>query len=480
MTAFNSEAEPRRAPVARWRLPLSYGTIEPCVITLDALLILVTSLATGVAYNLAIYGERGELIHFVAVAGVVGALVIPLAKLRGLYAPSNLLKLSTQVAGLALIWVGAFLFLTSIVFALKIGGAFSRGSMLAFAAGGLGVLLVERAFWHVTLSAALKSGRLKARHIVLIGEPSGVGRAALAALNQQGLRISKHIAIPAAGDGDGEAVAAIVAETLAHVRGSEIEEVFVAAGIERLSAVTAIIAGLRVLPLPIRFVPDAATSALVGRPAQPLGSSIAVEVQRAPLSPTERAAKRGVDVGIAATALVLLAPLLALTALAIKLDTPGPVLFRQQRRGFNGRHFRILKFRSMSVMEDGADLRQARRHDARVTRVGRFIRATSIDELPQLFNVLSGTMSLVGPRPHALAHDSYYDDLIGRYAWRHHVKPGLTGWAQVNGSRGETPTLESMARRVEFDLWYVDNWSLWLDMRIMLRTSLALMRTPAY
>jgi lipopolysaccharide/colanic/teichoic acid biosynthesis glycosyltransferase len=160
-----------------------------------------------------------------------------------------------------------------------------------------------------------------------------------------------------------------------------------------------------------------------------------------------------------------------LAAVAVKLDSPGPILFRQRRLGFNGRQFYILKFRSMLVMEDGANIQQAKRVDDRVTPVGRFIRATSIDELPQFLNVLRGEMSLIGPRPHAIAHDNHFDDLISDYSLRRHMKPGLTGWAQINGHRGETPTTEHMRARVEHDLWYIANWSIWLDIWIMLRTA---------
>jgi exopolysaccharide biosynthesis polyprenyl glycosylphosphotransferase len=165
-----------------------------------------------------------------------------------------------------------------------------------------------------------------------------------------------------------------------------------------------------------------------------------------------------------------LAPFLVAISLAILIDSSGPVLFRQKRGGFNGRSFQILKFRTMHVMEDDAMIKQATLNDCRVTPIGRLLRRTSIDELPQLINVLLGNMSLVGPRPHALAHDDQYSRLISSYPCRHHVKPGITGWAQVNGFRGETPTLAPMKRRVELDLWYVSNWSLWLDLRILIRT----------
>jgi undecaprenyl-phosphate galactose phosphotransferase/putative colanic acid biosynthesis UDP-glucose lipid carrier transferase len=175
-----------------------------------------------------------------------------------------------------------------------------------------------------------------------------------------------------------------------------------------------------------------------------------------------------------------LAPLLLLIASAVKLDSPGPVLFRQRRCGFDNREFVILKFRTMTVLEDDGSIVQAKPGDERVTRVGRMLRRTSLDELPQLINVIHGEMSLVGPRPHAIAHDDEYKARIGNYALRHHVKPGLTGAAQVMGLRGETPRLSQMERRLERDLWYIDHWSLTLDLKIIAMTGVALLRLDAY
>ena len=181
-------------------------------------------------------------------------------------------------------------------------------------------------------------------------------------------------------------------------------------------------------------------------------------------------ASRAMDVTIAGLGLLALAPLFLLLALMIRLDSSGPILFRQTRTGLHGRSFRIYKFRTMRVLEDGSVVRQATRGDARVTRVGRILRSTSIDELPQLLNVLLGEMSLVGPRPHALAHDEYYSREIAAYDHRFRVKPGITGWAQVNGERGETPTVDHMRRRVELDLWYVQNKCFRLDCTILAKT----------
>jgi exopolysaccharide biosynthesis polyprenyl glycosylphosphotransferase len=194
------------------------------------------------------------------------------------------------------------------------------------------------------------------------------------------------------------------------------------------------------------------------------------------LGARDRSLKRVIDAVAAGAALLILLPLFLSVALLIRLDSRGPILFRQTRVGLNGSKFVILKFRTMSVLEDGPEIRQATKNDDRVTRIGRWLRATSIDELPQLLNVLAGEMSLVGPRPHAVAHDVQYRSLIAGYARRHDVKPGITGWAQVRGFRGETPSLELMARRVEHDLWYVEHWSFWLDCKIVLQTGTALMR----
>ena len=186
--------------------------------------------------------------------------------------------------------------------------------------------------------------------------------------------------------------------------------------------------------------------------------------------------KRALDVAGAAALFSLLTPLLVVVAVLIRVDSRGPALFRQTRLGLNGRPFRILKFRTMYVLEDGDDVRQAERDDARVTRIGRVLRATSLDELPQLLNVLKGEMSLVGPRPHAVAHDRLYGASIADYSLRQRVKPGITGWAQINGFRGSTSTLEAMRRRIGCDIWYARNANILLDVRILLRTPLEVFR----
>jgi exopolysaccharide biosynthesis polyprenyl glycosylphosphotransferase len=194
------------------------------------------------------------------------------------------------------------------------------------------------------------------------------------------------------------------------------------------------------------------------------------------LEPRRPAAKRVMDVLIASIAILFLLPIFVLIPVAIMLESRGPVLFRQRRAGEGGKLFGIYKFRSMHVMEDGAKVVQAVKGDPRVTRVGRILRASSLDELPQLFNVLSGEMSLVGPRPHAIAHDDYYSTLISNYRMRQLVKPGITGWAQVNGARGNTAEIADMQTRIDLDAWYVAHKSIWLDLVILARTPMEVLR----
>ncbi len=230
-------------------------------------------------------------------------------------------------------------------------------------------------------------------------------------------------------------------------------------------------AQLEVLPIDVQLCPDGITVPCQAGSFEG-GSLVLLDLQNRPLSPRGILIKAAVDYVLGAIALIALSPVMLAAAIAIKLDSRGPVLFIQSRHGYNHRIVRVMKFRSMTVAEDGPVVTQAVRGDKRVTRVGRFLRRTSLDELPQLFNVLKGELSLVGPRPHAVTHNASYTQILTRYANRHKVKPGITGWAQVNGCRGETKTPEDMRKRVEFDLQYIKNWSLWLDVQILARTLL--------
>jgi Undecaprenyl-phosphate glucose phosphotransferase len=237
---------------------------------------------------------------------------------------------------------------------------------------------------------------------------------------------------------------------------------------------------LWVLPIDIRLAADASRLKFAARTYSFAGTVPLIDIIDRPIADWSVLAKWLFDIGVGLMALVGLAPVMALVALAVKLDSKGPVLFRQKRYGFNNQLIEIYKFRSMFVDQSDANAsRLVTKGDPRVTRVGRFIRKTSLDELPQLFNVIKGELSLVGPRPHALqakAADRLYQDVVDGYFARHRVKPGITGWAQINGWRGETDTEEKTHKRVEHDLYYIDNWSVLFDLYILLKTPIALLR----
>jgi putative colanic acid biosynthesis UDP-glucose lipid carrier transferase len=220
----------------------------------------------------------------------------------------------------------------------------------------------------------------------------------------------------------------------------------------------------------VYFVPDMFVTDLIqGRTDSIVGLPV-ISVCETPFRGPAGLLKRCSDVVLASIILVLISPLLLILAIAVKLSSPGPVIFKQRRYGLDGEQIVVYKFRSMTVAEDGDRIEQARKNDSRVTRLGAIMRKTSMDELPQFINVLQGRMSIVGPRPHAVAHNEMYRGLIKSYMVRHKVKPGITGWAQVNGFRGETDSLEKMEGRIRCDLDYLRNWSLRLDMFIIFKT----------
>ena len=231
----------------------------------------------------------------------------------------------------------------------------------------------------------------------------------------------------------------------------------------------------------VYVVPDFFVFELLHSRWSNIGGLPVVSVFENPLYGVDGLLKRVIDLVLTCTLLVLLAVPMAIVALLVKLSSPGPVFFRQRRYGLDGKEIFVWKFRSMRVCENGAAVKQATRGDSRITPIGGFLRKSSLDELPQLFNVLVGNMSLVGPRPHASAHNEEYRQLIQGYMLRHKVKPGITGWAQVNGWRGETDTLDKMQKRIEFDHEYIQKWSIWLDFVILLRTPLVVLsRQNAY
>ena len=222
----------------------------------------------------------------------------------------------------------------------------------------------------------------------------------------------------------------------------------------------------------VYLIPDQFARTLIDGEVTDYGELSLVNISRVRKLPFAEIVKRYFDFVFALFVLIIVSPLLVAIAIAIRLDSPGPVIFQQRRYGFDGEVIKVWKFRTMKVLEDGASVRQAQRNDPRVTRVGGFLRHSSLDELPQFFNVLQGRMSVVGPRPHPVAHNEEFRSKISGYMMRHKFKPGITGWAQVNGWRGETDTLDKMQKRVDYDLQYIRNWSIWFDIKIIMMTLL--------
>jgi Undecaprenyl-phosphate glucose phosphotransferase len=455
---------------------ISHRAVAPLVMTCDALLIVAMSILSGVAYHLQMIGMLGDLETFGGFGAVVAALFIALGKSHNLYDLSELLNFKVQVWRIAIKWVAIFLFLTAVAFTIKVGGDFSRGATIFFAFSGLAALIGSRAVWRIVLADGLAVRRFSGRNIILITEQSSANDFGLfEALTRHGLQLSQHFVLPTDWR-DTQRRKNVIAQAISSVRGSNIEEIVVGANLDHWSELSSLLLELRVLPLPVNLVPVGPMSDLFKLSSHTIGETVTIELQRGPRTLWERSVKRAVDLVVAGMALILLLPLFLVTAVTIKLDSPGPIIFRQRRCGFNGRQFQILKFRTMCVQEDGASIVPAKPNDTRVTRVGNWLRRTSIDELPQLFNVLQGTMSIVGPRPHAVAHDNQFDKLVGNYAYRQHVNPGLTGWAQVNGYRGELRTVADIEERVKFDLWYIDNWSLAVDFKIIMMTLAEIIR----
>jgi putative colanic acid biosynthesis UDP-glucose lipid carrier transferase len=255
------------------------------------------------------------------------------------------------------------------------------------------------------------------------------------------------------------------------IQQKRVDEVWLALPLRVEDRVKEILYDLRHSTVNIRFVPDIFGFRLLNHAVTDVAGMAVLDLSASPMVGINRLVKAIEDRVLALFILLLVSPLMAMLAIGVKLSSPGPVLFKQKRHGWDGKVISIYKFRTMVVhCENDGTVTQAKKCDYRVTKFGAFLRRTSLDELPQFVNVLQGKMSIVGPRPHAIAHNEQYKDQIEAYMLRHKVKPGITGWAQVNGLRGETDTLDKMRKRVEYDLYYIEHWSLWFDLAIIFRT----------
>lgn len=452
---------------------------SPLQFAADASFIVLLGIVTGVGYELLFLGMPGTVADFGYTGLVVALLFAAVSRLSAGQRAVTLTNSFDRVRDVAWSWTLAFAGLVFILFALKAGSSTSRGAVLSFYLLGLPAVALWRVFTPIVIAPFARKTGYASRKCIVIGDSAD----ALLEKFATDFQANGHPAptvlkfrascIPSLWAKELKALATRVADVARELGPGEI---YVCAGAipsERLGAVGRV---LSIVPRAIFVVPDAQTASLVRCKPASVGPHIALEIRREPLGAIQRVVKRMLDASGAALALLILSPLFVLIALAIKCDSHGPVFFRQTRNGYQGKPFKIVKFRSMRVQEDGPSVQQARRDDPRVTRVGRFLRKSSIDELPQLLNILLGQMSLVGPRPHAQSHDELYARSIENYEVRQHVKPGLTGWAQVNGLRGETATLDAMYRRIEFDLWYAVNASVLLDIEILVRTAIEVCR----
>jgi putative colanic acid biosynthesis UDP-glucose lipid carrier transferase len=338
--------------------------------------------------------------------------------------------------------------------------------------------------WFVVTPVALSGTHLLHRRVRwLVEHGAAAARYIIIGVNDVGVELSRRL--PPAGFmgyfdfrsvdrvaqiADPEKLAGHCRDTANFVRQNGIKVVYIALPLANVPRMSELVNALRDTTASVYFVPDAFAFDLIQGRLVEINGMPALSVCETPLHGMEAVLKRAMDIVIAGLGLLALSPLLLLVAAAVKLTSRGPVLFRQRRYGLDGEEIVVYKFRSMKVCEDGEVVAQARKDDPRVTRVGAFLRKTSIDELPQLLNVIQGKMSLVGPRPHAIAHNELYRKLINGYMIRHKVRPGITGLAQVNGLRGETETLEKMSERVRYDLEYLRHWSPWMDIKILFRT----------
>ncbi|NUQ49020.1 MAG: undecaprenyl-phosphate glucose phosphotransferase [Phycisphaerae bacterium] len=362
-------------------------------------------------------------------------------------------------------WLLAAAVLTMLIFLLKASANYSRlwfaYTMLISAGLSVGVRLLA----YLALRRARRAGRNLKLVVVVVG-PGGL--ASLRLPSELALRAQGYAVVSFLECSDSPHWLSALSE---HVDAASAHEVWLMLPLSERQQIHSAVYALRHHVVTTRFMPQTSDLYLLNHRVSRVAGFFSIDLSVTPVDGPARIVKRAEDLVIGSVIFMMILPVCALIALAIKLSSPGPVLFKQYRTGINGQRFKVYKFRSMVVHEEpDGQVTQATREDPRVTAVGAFLRRTSLDELPQFFNVLQGRMSIVGPRPHALEHNEYYKDLVESYMQRHKVKPGITGWAQVNGLRGETATLEKMQARVEHDLWYIDNWSLWLDLKIIFLT----------
>ncbi len=474
------ERAERSHSVVKQRFAIGSGGFAVLALLLEMAVVILASVATGAAYHVMFYASAG-LLETYAIVGVLTAFcyVLPFL-MRDEYRAQDFLDGRRSPDRVFVIWNYAFLCLAMIGFLTKTTDFFSRGWLLLFYVAGLGSLLAAEALIRAALRHAIRNGLFASRRVMLVGATDEVGKmSAELAGATSGARVVATAALPIGitWTSDQSISSAVLDEALAaavaEARSKKVHDIIILTDWSRSDLIGRIVDGFGSLPVAVHLGAAGVLGRFSDARVARIGSASTLSLTEAPLGPGQTLLKRTFDITVAGVALLLLWPVLLAIGLLIRFDSDGPVFFRQRRRGFNLDEFQIWKFRTMSTLDDGDTVVQAQRNDPRVTRVGKFLRRYSLDELPQLLNVLSGEMSIVGPRPHAVAHDRDFEKRIVSYPRRLNVKPGITGWAQVNGHRGLTDTDDAMRARVEHDLYYIDNWSIRLDLYIIAMTVLS-------
>jgi putative colanic acid biosynthesis UDP-glucose lipid carrier transferase len=409
-------------------------------------------------------------------AGLIAAILfIFVGEVAGVYRPWRGETVKRQFFQILVVWFGTFFTLLLLAYGFKASEQFSRVSVAAW----LTLTPFALSGWRVAgrmAFSALSSGTQFTRNAIVWGANES-GEALARTIRESpwlAVKLVEYVADRDAECGAAGEGAASGAEDFTKLERLELQAkrgefdiLYIALPVTARARIVEIIDRLADTTVAVYMVPDYFTTSLFHGKWSNLEGIPLISVFDSPFWGVDGWLKRAQDVVLSSLFLLLAAIPMLMIAGAVKLSSPGPVLFKQRRYGVDGRQITVWKFRSMGVCEDGAKVTQATRNDPRVTRLGGFLRRTSLDELPQFINVLMGDMSIVGPRPHAVAHNELYRKQVKGYMLRHTVRPGITGWAQVNGWRGETDNLEKMQKRVEHDLWYIRNWSLWLDIKII-------------
>ena len=431
----------------------------------DVALILLAAMIAKVAYIDSQFGAGTPYLPYILAAGICGIVATILFHKSGVGFSAEVNRRPFSVTRLIMMLLFSFMLLLTLAYILKVSAVFSRGWVITWFALSAILLVINRACYE-RVQRWLVSNALVVRNVAIIGDGKAVHTLANALQAVPGIRIiathestAKLEAIKASCHHDNDLSNAL-------------DDIIIVTSGLKSGAIQNILSEINGMPVQIRICVDPLAYDLPFYGVTHVGQTQLINVRRTEISHWGHLIKKIEDYVLGSLMFLVAIPIFALIAIAIKIDSPGPVIFRQRRHGLNHRIITVYKFRTMKVMEDGDVVTQAKRNDQRVTRVGAFLRKTSLDELPQIFNVLRGEMSLVGPRPHALAHNEEYGAILKRanYASRHLVKPGITGWAQVNGFRGPTQTPRHMQERVRCDLEYIDNWSIWFDLEILLLT----------